>query len=420
MPSGGQRDGEDLALLWCLEKLLSSSKVNSNSLMTFMANLSWNSLLCGNFPYSFKCRIFLHRLKRQESLTFETVEALETLASLARSWARDDLDGTPQSDIVSLMPEPLLVMDVKTAIVMQLWAGTPGDTVVGRRRRVLEVFGSQVLPVEQSRYDDCLQAAKDAHRRNEIMKRISVPDILQRVDSYVNSCLHVLGVPVIDAVLEDASSGAYNNLHSSSSRRVSNLSRMKTAEDISHRQHDNMDMVNNNDHGRLMDVIGMANGIISRARDDPSSVHDGSSVLDILGTAKEFLGNPGTSNASEQQSVENVLLMLQKGFSTPTEEDHETKGDLPTSSKDSKQRGNTTGVKRRPNRWWSQEEVAVLKAGLFKYGPGSWAKILREHGDILVNRTQVDLKDKWRNMKRNKEDADVEAILGMARNSMKQ
>ena len=62
----------------------------------------------------------------------------------------------------------------------------------------------------------------------------------------------------------------------------------------------------------------------------------------------------------------------------------------------------------------------MLKAGLFKYGPGSWAKILREHGDILVNRTQVDLKDKWRNMKRNKEDADVEAILGMARNSMKQ
>ena len=411
MPSGAERDREDVALLWCLEKLLSSSKVESDPLMSFMANLSWNSLLCGDCPISFKCRIFLHRLKRQQSLTMETVESLETLASLVGSWSKGDTADAPPPQTDILMPDPQFIEDVKTAIVLQEWAGHPNDSVGEGRKRVLDVFGTSKI-VQPSRYDDCLRAARDLNYREKIKNEIQPIEVLKSVGAFVDSCLEVLGMPVIDAVLEDASSGHYNP-HNSGGRRISNLLYIGSHQQGSphHGNGDrkvttNDDVVNNNDHGQLMDVIGMANGIIAQTRDATINEHD-DTFLHALGTAKEFLANPGASTSCDPQSVENVLLMLQKGFSTPsgnTSDEKET-------PKASKQRTNIAGVKRRPNRWWSNEEVAVLKAGLFKYGPGSWAKILREHGDILCNRTQVDLKDKWRNMRRNKEDADVQAIL---------
>ena len=35
----------------------------------------------------------------------------------------------------------------------------------------------------------------------------------------------------------------------------------------------------------------------------------------------------------------------------------------------------------------------------------------RDHLDVLVRRTQIDLKDKWRNICRNKTDAEIEDML---------
>merc|ERR1712166_44974 len=46
---------------------------------------------------------------------------------------------------------------------------------------------------------------------------------------------------------------------------------------------------------------------------------------------------------------------------------------------------------------WTEEEVGLLKSGVKKYGEGRWAYILGCH-DFNPCRTQVDLKDKWRNI----------------------
>mmetsp|Transcript_7359 Transcript_7359/g.27057 ORF Transcript_7359/g.27057 Transcript_7359/m.27057 type:complete len:389 (-) Transcript_7359:247-1413(-) len=47
---------------------------------------------------------------------------------------------------------------------------------------------------------------------------------------------------------------------------------------------------------------------------------------------------------------------------------------------------------------WSEEETELLKAGVVKYGPGKWSKILEdvEFKEGLSKRSPVDLKDKWR------------------------
>ncbi|XP_004511827.1 telomere repeat-binding factor 2-like isoform X2 [Cicer arietinum] len=53
-----------------------------------------------------------------------------------------------------------------------------------------------------------------------------------------------------------------------------------------------------------------------------------------------------------------------------------------------------------PKQKWTAEEEAALKAGVVKYGAGKWRTILTdpEFSTILRMRSNVDLKDKWRNI----------------------
>ncbi|KAK4410491.1 Telomere repeat-binding factor 4 [Sesamum angolense] len=54
---------------------------------------------------------------------------------------------------------------------------------------------------------------------------------------------------------------------------------------------------------------------------------------------------------------------------------------------------------------WTTEEEAALMAGVAKHGPGKWKNILvdSEFAHKLASRSNVDLKDKWRNMGANYE-----------------
>ncbi|EOA35433.1 hypothetical protein CARUB_v10020636mg, partial [Capsella rubella] len=49
---------------------------------------------------------------------------------------------------------------------------------------------------------------------------------------------------------------------------------------------------------------------------------------------------------------------------------------------------------------WTGEEEEALLAGIAKHGPGKWKNILRdpEFADQLIHRSNIDLKDKWRNL----------------------
>ncbi|XP_010556012.1 PREDICTED: telomere repeat-binding factor 1-like [Tarenaya hassleriana] len=53
-----------------------------------------------------------------------------------------------------------------------------------------------------------------------------------------------------------------------------------------------------------------------------------------------------------------------------------------------------------PKQKWTSEEEAALKAGVIKHGAGKWRTILKdpEFSGVLYLRSNVDLKDKWRNM----------------------
>ena len=53
---------------------------------------------------------------------------------------------------------------------------------------------------------------------------------------------------------------------------------------------------------------------------------------------------------------------------------------------------------RRRRRLWSNVEEDTLRTGVRKYGVGNWKLILNMYRDIFDDRTEVDLKDKWRNL----------------------
>ncbi|KAG5032415.1 hypothetical protein JHK85_016397 [Glycine max] len=55
-------------------------------------------------------------------------------------------------------------------------------------------------------------------------------------------------------------------------------------------------------------------------------------------------------------------------------------------------------TKRRKVKKWSQLEEETLRTDVDKFGRGNWKLILDSHKDIFEERTEVDLKDKWRNM----------------------
>lgn len=56
--------------------------------------------------------------------------------------------------------------------------------------------------------------------------------------------------------------------------------------------------------------------------------------------------------------------------------------------------------KRRAKKKWSEEEVEVLKREVEKYGKGHWKMILLQNKEVLQGRTEVDIKDKWRNLEK--------------------
>ncbi|KAJ0007052.1 hypothetical protein Pint_28985 [Pistacia integerrima] len=49
---------------------------------------------------------------------------------------------------------------------------------------------------------------------------------------------------------------------------------------------------------------------------------------------------------------------------------------------------------------WTAEEEEALLAGVAKHGPGKWKNILKdpEFAPFLTHRSNIDLKDKWRNL----------------------
>lgn len=60
----------------------------------------------------------------------------------------------------------------------------------------------------------------------------------------------------------------------------------------------------------------------------------------------------------------------------------------------------TKFARRRKKKMWSLQEEEALRKGVEQFGKGNWKLILKSNPGAFDERTEVDLKDKWRNMMR--------------------
>lgn len=63
---------------------------------------------------------------------------------------------------------------------------------------------------------------------------------------------------------------------------------------------------------------------------------------------------------------------------------------------------------KRQRRFWSREEELDLVKGVRKYGKGSWRKIMQDESLKFYERSATDLKDKWRNLEKKKDEYEKE------------
>ncbi|XP_047974200.1 uncharacterized protein LOC125216510 isoform X1 [Salvia hispanica] len=104
------------------------------------------------------------------------------------------------------------------------------------------------------------------------------------------------------------------------------------------------------------------------------------------------------SSVANANNVHRSSLMKRNGTARTSEWDDSNDGSpIDTVLKPSPLR-QYDGKRRRRARKWSLDEEETLRIGVERFGKGCWKRILDEYRDAFDGRTDVDLKDKWRNM----------------------
>lgn len=129
-------------------------------------------------------------------------------------------------------------------------------------------------------------------------------------------------------------------------------------------------------------------------------------------------GAQGTQHENEAQGGSEPIEETQQGSSSENqegtdsayerepgeEESQNSSGEAPTvtADEDAESYEEAAGAPKRRRRkkvYWTSAEVDCLLDGVDKYGVGNWKVILEQGKDVfLAHRTNVDLKDKWKNI----------------------
>lgn len=144
----------------------------------------------------------------------------------------------------------------------------------------------------------------------------------------------------------------------------------------------------------LPDALNMAKNVVSNTDSVNGSIK------------KSNVGNKGShlqTNATTASLMErnNTARTYEWDESTDGSASPASKPHLPSPKKrvvSPLKKHETPKPLRRKRKLWSNIEEDTLRTGVMKYGVGNWKLILNMYRDIFDDRTEVDLKDKWRNL----------------------
>ncbi|KAK1412724.1 hypothetical protein QVD17_34196 [Tagetes erecta] len=154
------------------------------------------------------------------------------------------------------------------------------------------------------------------------------------------------------------------------------------------------------------EVHDLAEGNVNNANDNaPNSSHD------RKGKALEADGNDGIIKDQNRRTKPNLFERNTTAHTLEwsdsidsSEEGSPRRPHLPSPQKRKASPLNVYKmgklVRQRKKKRWTTLEEDTLRTGVQKYGKGNWKLILSMYRDIFEDRTEVDLKDKWRNLTR--------------------
>lgn len=431
----------DTTLLWCLERLAAESL----SCGTIIAVLRDITSTRGElfFNDSLRARIMLASLGSTGDITFDTLNELDSLDAVIANTAEPEL-----ATIAPALRVPSeLLLQVKTELVAQTWrsniTATPRDIVL----RLQQVFGRDPPPQEpdRSRHSELMAAASHPGHRMAIDRALDTRNVLNGLRRYVNQCQELLGPTLLDIINNDINLGRYipgqqqappppppAQLYLQAGRQghadKAGQGFRAPAPEFYGRQG------NGRGYESPMQLGGRRPGGVP-VLPPPSGERDFPEIRDAVMKLRAAGGRDPIAEAEALASLvaattDRVWMEQHRGPPGSAGRDAHTPASaglgprpsmprLPNTAPPSHLRPRsgarlsaplstprTRINNRRVNRRWSEEETRALLDGCHKHHPGSWAAIYSDNidlfgpppGETIPQRSQVDLKDKWRNL----------------------
>ncbi|KAL3132190.1 hypothetical protein ABBQ32_008790 [Trebouxia sp. C0010 RCD-2024] len=387
--------------LWVLEYLLEQDKVEDELIKHF-----YDGFLCdvGELPPPIQVRLMLRVLRDNvANITQSSLDALNCLTNFSHE--SPDLY-PPACRVEDLSPALELYVQVKTDLVLRSLRDAggvlAGPTAVTYNALVDKYFPqppseSESSPMELHRREELKEAVTSSDKAQELLQKYSLEALGESLLAYVTKARAALGPPLLKVLESDVATGRYMPYMTGSESGVG-LKRSRGPDAVGDLQH----------HSKQLRMLGQdpLPGTLHQAQ--LAGVHQGPFSQALQAAVGEqvpggvLVGTEGGRPVywdSPQATPDGVKIDLPvaPGMVAPLDGTPDDQGVSGTPEGGKK---NKSGGPRRKVGRWSEEETNTLILLTNQLGKGKWKKILDEAGDIFKSRSQVDLKDKWRNLER--------------------
>lgn len=384
------------ANLWVLDFLLEADGLDDTLIKHFHdVNASQFEELPSNTQARLMLRVLRDAPAQPTGIAEAALGALNMLKNLA--------DHLPGADLDALKPTSELFTEVKTELVLKsLREGNQGE----HPRVILDTFfvppesGGQLDPLELERRLEIEEGLKGAGEAQLLLQKYPVENLNLNLLSFVAAARTALGPNMLKVVEKDIAEGRYT---------PQGLTQAAVLQQATEQQEPSATAPAQNGKGKgsrggqkrrrtkgTTTTEEDAAGMLANMSQSNALQAAGQLVPDA-GQQAQPTGTPAAGQTVAPDGAEGGTLAL----APPVQEGSAPASATPPMALPADGQAARPGQPpRRRNGRWNETETNFLIRMVREKGKGKWKRILEEGGNIFQNRSQVDLKDKWRNLER--------------------
>ncbi|EIE25560.1 hypothetical protein COCSUDRAFT_65304 [Coccomyxa subellipsoidea C-169] len=394
---------------WVLEFLLDRDSLSETVVRELYEHLGMGA---DALSKTIQVRLLLRVLREHAaSISDGTLNALNCLAANSTD---NKADYSPFADLSKLVPSLDLYLQVKTELVLQSLRGGSLDTLLhsGNPKEMLDRYfppppeGLQNAP-EGQRRDELAIGLQSAAGTQVLLEKYPPGHVEATMLKYVAEGRAAMGQPILKVMEAQYAQGLLHPTISSAHPQgaFGNFS-------IAPKKRQRHSAASNADVAAattIADLQAASKGLQNKGGPDPfpaamQAAGGQGSFAAALNAVDHGAGpsmTPGMPDGSgrtvgwDSPDPNQVTPGANIGGMLGPNGEPLTDGSMGKSPKN-----RTGGGKRRRNGRWAEHETNTLIELVRQWGKGKWKKILEEGAAAFNNRSQVDLKDKWRNLER--------------------